>query len=45
MTFRDGLRATAEWYLAHEEWCRHIQEGSYRCQRLGLGGVTKEELP
>lgn len=45
MTFRDGLRATAEWYLAHEEWCRHIQEGSYRCQRLGLGEVTKEELP
>lgn len=36
-TFSSGLRKTIEWYLANAEWCQHIQDGSYRRERLGLG--------
>jgi dTDP-glucose 4,6-dehydratase len=34
--FRDGLRATAQWYLDHQDWCR-ATAGGYDRQRLGLG--------
>lgn len=35
-TFTSGLRKTVEWYLANNEWCQHVQDGSYRGERLGL---------
>lgn len=36
-TFASGLRKTVQWYLANPDWCRHVQDGSYQGQRLGLG--------
>ncbi len=36
-TFESGLRRTVQWYLDHQEWCRRVQDGSYRRDRLGLG--------
>ena len=36
-TFETGLRRTVEWYLANDEWCRNVQSGGYRQERLGLG--------
>lgn len=35
-TFESGLRKTVEWYVANMEWCRRVQDGSYRGERLGL---------
>ncbi|MFT0534098.1 dTDP-glucose 4,6-dehydratase [Castellaniella hirudinis] len=35
-TFDSGLRKTVQWYLAHRDWCRNVQDGSYQRQRLGL---------
>ncbi len=37
-TFTTGLRKTVEWYLTNPVWCAHVQDGSYRGERLGLGG-------
>jgi dTDP-glucose 4,6-dehydratase len=34
-TFGTGLRKTVSWYLANTEWCRRVQDGSYRRERLG----------
>lgn len=34
-TFGTGLRKTVEWYLSNLEWCRRVQDGSYRRERLG----------
>jgi dTDP-glucose 4,6-dehydratase len=36
-TLASGLRKTVQWYLANPDWCRHVQDGSYQGQRLGLG--------
>jgi dTDP-glucose 4,6-dehydratase len=37
-TFNTGLKKTVEWYVHHAEtWCRRVQDGSYRRERLGLG--------
>lgn len=36
-TFETGLRKTVQWYLENLDWCRHVQDGSYRRERLGLG--------
>ncbi|MBK8817485.1 MAG: GDP-mannose 4,6-dehydratase, partial [Methylococcaceae bacterium] len=36
-TFETGLRKTVQWYLDNMDWCRHVQDGSYRRERLGLG--------
>jgi len=35
-TFESGIRKTVEWYLDNLEWCRRVQDGSYRRERLGL---------
>jgi dTDP-glucose 4,6-dehydratase len=35
--FESGLRRTVAWYLANLGWCEHVQSGSYRRERLGLG--------
>jgi len=36
-TFETGIRKTVEWYLANNEWCQHVKDGSYQGERLGLG--------
>ncbi|MFW2405383.1 MAG: dTDP-glucose 4,6-dehydratase [Gammaproteobacteria bacterium] len=36
-TFETGIRKTVEWYLDNEPWWRHVLDGSYRGERLGLG--------
>ncbi|WGL98506.1 dTDP-glucose 4,6-dehydratase [Arsenophonus sp. aPb] len=35
-TFESGMRKTVEWYLSNETWWRHVQDGSYAGQRLGI---------
>jgi dTDP-glucose 4,6-dehydratase len=35
-TFDSGIRKTVQWYLGNKDWCRHVQDGSYR-QRIGIG--------
>ncbi|MDQ6952617.1 MAG: dTDP-glucose 4,6-dehydratase [Mariprofundaceae bacterium] len=35
-TFESGMRKTVIWYLDHEPWWRHIQDGSYLGERLGV---------
>ncbi|MFP8843626.1 dTDP-glucose 4,6-dehydratase [Shewanella baltica] len=35
-TFETGLRKTVEWYLANQEWCKHVQNGTYQRERLGI---------
>jgi dTDP-glucose 4,6-dehydratase len=35
-TFETGLRKTIEWYLANKTWCKHVQDGSYQGERLGI---------
>ncbi|ABX50195.1 dTDP-glucose 4,6-dehydratase [Shewanella baltica OS625] len=35
-TFETGLLKTVEWYLANQEWCQHIQDGTYQRERLGI---------
>lgn len=38
-TFDSGLRKTVEWYLKNRDgWCKRVQDGTYRRERLGLGG-------
>ncbi|MDR0932304.1 MAG: dTDP-glucose 4,6-dehydratase [Victivallales bacterium] len=37
-TFDSGIRKTVIWYLDHKDsWCKHVLDGSYRMERLGLG--------
>ncbi|QDQ86211.1 dTDP-glucose 4,6-dehydratase [Alcaligenaceae bacterium SJ-26] len=35
-TFESGLRKTVQWYLDNLDWCRSVQDGSYRRERLGM---------
>ncbi len=35
-TFDSGIRKTVQWYLDNENWWRHVLDGSYQMQRLGL---------
>ena len=35
-TFETGLRKTIEWYLANQNWCQNVQDGSYQRERLGI---------
>lgn len=35
-TFESGIEKTVEWYLNNLEWCRHVQDGSYQRERLGV---------
>ena len=37
-TFETGLRKTVQWYLSHSEWCRRVQDGSYRRDDFCLSG-------
>ncbi|RAP58412.1 dTDP-glucose 4,6-dehydratase [Oleiagrimonas sp. MCCC 1A03011] len=36
-SFDSGMRRTVDWYLEHQDWVRHVLDGSYRMQRLGEG--------
>jgi dTDP-glucose 4,6-dehydratase len=36
VSFEEGLRRTIAWYLEHPDWCREVQQGRYRRERLGL---------
>ena len=35
-TFESGIQKTVEWYLNNLKWCRHVQDGSYQRERLGV---------
>lgn len=35
-TFETGIRKTVEWYLNNENWWKHVQDGSYQGERLGI---------
>lgn len=37
-TFETGLEKTVDWYLENPTWCQRVLDGSYRGERLGLGG-------
>ncbi len=37
-TFESGMEKTVRWYLRNREWCEGVLSGSYRGERLGLGG-------
>lgn len=39
-TFEAGIRKTVEWYLGNLPWCRSVQDGSYRRERLGTQPTT-----
>lgn len=34
-SFESGIRKTVTWYLANNEWCKRVQDGSYQRERLG----------
>ena len=36
-TFESGIAKTIKWYLDNSEWCKHVQDGSYMRERLGVG--------
>ena len=36
VAFDEGLQGTVRWYLDNGDWWRHILDGTYRCERLGL---------
>ncbi|AZL86080.1 dTDP-glucose 4,6-dehydratase [Aliivibrio salmonicida] len=42
-TFETGLKKTIEWYLNNQEWCQHVQDGSYQRERLGVESVESKE--
>ena len=33
--FEQGLAATVDWYLSHQDWVSRVLDGSYRMERLG----------
>lgn len=35
-TFESGIRKTVKWYLANQQWCKNVQDGSYQRERLGI---------
>jgi dTDP-glucose 4,6-dehydratase len=37
-TFESGMEKTVRWYLRNRAWCEGVLSGSYRGERLGLGG-------
>ena len=37
-SFESGIKKTVQWYLANQEWCTHVQDGSYQRERLGSYG-------
>jgi dTDP-glucose 4,6-dehydratase len=39
-TFESGIRKTVQWYLDNQEWCQHVQDGSYQRERLGEKSIA-----
>ena len=35
-TFESGIRKTVQWYLDNQSWYQHVQDGSYKRERLGV---------
>lgn len=35
-TFETGIVKTVEWYLDNLVWCKHVADGTYRQERLGV---------
>jgi dTDP-glucose 4,6-dehydratase len=35
-TFESGMRKTVEWYLGNTDWVMHMQDGTYKRERLGV---------
>jgi dTDP-glucose 4,6-dehydratase len=35
-TFESGIKKTVDWYLDNQAWCKHVQDGSYKRERLGI---------
>ena len=35
-TFATGIKKTIQWYLDNKIWCEHVQDGSYKGERLGV---------
>lgn len=35
--FEQGIEHTIDWYLNHQEWVKHVLDGSYRLERIGQG--------
>ena len=35
-TFRTGIKKTVQWYLSNQIWCKHVKDGSYQGERLGV---------
>ena len=35
-TFESGIQKTVQWYLDNQSWCKHVLDGSYQRQRLGV---------
>ena len=34
-TFESGIKKTVLWYLENQDWCQHVQDGSYQRERKG----------
>ncbi len=43
--FEDGIRETVRWYLEHPDWVRHVSEGTYQRERLGLLPAAQAKPP
>ena len=43
-TFETGLLKTVEWYLSNKHWCKNVQDGSYKRERLGELNSTVKGL-
>lgn len=43
-TFESGLRLTIEWCLANKDWVKHVQDGSYQRERLGVSALLQEKV-
>lgn len=35
-TFESGIKKTIQWYLENLDWCKNVQDGTYKRQRLGV---------
>lgn len=41
-TFETGIKKTLHWYLNNSKWVQQIMDGTYQCQRLGLGDTESD---
>ncbi len=41
-TFETGIKKTVLWYIENHNWVQHIMDGTYQCQRLGLGETQRD---